>query len=236
MIVEVPVFFANRRQNMKVEVQLRTIAMDFWASLEHKMKYKKDIDGSDEIVAELKRCADSIAEIDKRMQDFANATEMMKSIVVSHGGSNYGKQYNNMCLAVNKFSKDIYTASDVLNDLQHQVVEFENKCHVFENEPPSASGTVHNVNYTELSANTGEFQMHKDQMKAVSNALEAYFAFARQTAMQLRSNRDSICAIWLDSQSKDFSEVIEEVFAMIEAGCQVLDNYKQYLDFLIDIL
>ncbi|MBQ7985949.1 MAG: GTP pyrophosphokinase family protein [Clostridia bacterium] len=69
MIVEVPVFFANHRQNMKVEVQLRTIAMDFWASLEHKMKYKKDIKGSDEIVKELKRCADNIAELDKRMQD-----------------------------------------------------------------------------------------------------------------------------------------------------------------------
>ena len=69
MIVEVPVFFANRRQNMKVEVQLRTIAMDFWASLEHKMKYKKDIEGSEEIVAELKICADNISELDKRMQD-----------------------------------------------------------------------------------------------------------------------------------------------------------------------
>ena len=78
MIVEVPVFFANRRQNMKVEVQLRTIAMDFWASLEHKMKYKKDIEGSDEIVAELKRCADSIAEIDKRMQDINEGIENLQ--------------------------------------------------------------------------------------------------------------------------------------------------------------
>ena len=70
--------FANRRQNMKVEVQLRTIAMDFWASLEHKMKYKKDIDGSDEIVAELKRCADSIAELDKRMQDINEGIENLQ--------------------------------------------------------------------------------------------------------------------------------------------------------------
>ncbi len=69
MIVEVPVFFANRRQNMKVEVQLRTIAMDFWASLEHDMKYKKTIEGSDAIVKELKSCADSIAELDRRMQE-----------------------------------------------------------------------------------------------------------------------------------------------------------------------
>lgn len=78
MIVEVPVFFANRRQNMKVEVQLRTIAMDFWASLEHKMKYKKNIEGSDEIVAELKRCADHIAELDKRMQDINEGIENLQ--------------------------------------------------------------------------------------------------------------------------------------------------------------
>ena len=78
MIVEVPVFFANRRQNMKVEVQLRTIAMDFWASLEHKMKYKKDIAGSDQIVKELKDCADHIARLDGRMQDINNGIENLE--------------------------------------------------------------------------------------------------------------------------------------------------------------
>ena len=69
MIVEVPVFFTNRKQFMRVEVQLRTIAMDFWASLEHKMKYKKDIDNADEIFDELKLCADIIAKTDSKMQN-----------------------------------------------------------------------------------------------------------------------------------------------------------------------
>lgn len=69
MIVEIPVFFANRRQNIKVEVQLRTIAMDFWASLEHGMKYKREIEGSERIVAELKDCAEKICEIDRKMQE-----------------------------------------------------------------------------------------------------------------------------------------------------------------------
>lgn len=69
MIVEVPVFFTNRKQFMRVEVQLRTIAMDFWASLEHKMKYKKDIDNADEIFNELKLCADIIAKTDSKMQN-----------------------------------------------------------------------------------------------------------------------------------------------------------------------
>lgn len=69
MIVEVPVFFSNRKQNMKVEVQLRTIAMDFWASLEHKMRYKKHIANADTITDELKYCADIIAQTDLRMQN-----------------------------------------------------------------------------------------------------------------------------------------------------------------------
>lgn len=68
MIVEIPVFFADRKQPVKVEVQLRTIAMDFWASLEHGMKYKKDMHEAEEVIAELKSCADIIAATDLRMQ------------------------------------------------------------------------------------------------------------------------------------------------------------------------
>ena len=69
MIVEVPVFFASQKQNMRVEVQLRTIAMDFWASLEHKMKYKKDIPDIASLEEELKECAEIIAKTDIKMQN-----------------------------------------------------------------------------------------------------------------------------------------------------------------------
>ena len=51
-----------------VEVQLRTIAMDTWASLEHKMKYKKDIPNQELLVSELKRIADELASCDLSMQ------------------------------------------------------------------------------------------------------------------------------------------------------------------------
>ncbi len=68
MIVEIPVFFAKKKQNMRVEVQLRTIAMDFWASLEHKMQYKKNIPGAEKLVEELKECAQIIADTDRKMQ------------------------------------------------------------------------------------------------------------------------------------------------------------------------
>lgn len=75
LIVSVPVFFTDRKKDMKVEVQIRTIAMDFWASLEHGIKYKKDIPNQREIVERLKKCADVIAETDMTMLDIRREME-----------------------------------------------------------------------------------------------------------------------------------------------------------------
>lgn len=70
LILSVPLFLPDEKKYMKVEVQFRTIAMDFWASLEHKLRYKKDdIDGADEIWLQLKSCADSIEVLDYQMQE-----------------------------------------------------------------------------------------------------------------------------------------------------------------------
>lgn len=69
LIVEIPVFFSEGKRPMKVEVQFRTIAMDFWASLEHKMKYKKDIRNQEYIAEELRKCSEIISQTDYRMQE-----------------------------------------------------------------------------------------------------------------------------------------------------------------------
>ena len=68
MIVEVPIFLQHKKKLMKVEIQLRTIAMDLWASLEHKMKYKKQVPNAEELTRELKVCAEMSARLDERMQ------------------------------------------------------------------------------------------------------------------------------------------------------------------------
>lgn len=74
LIVSVPIFLKNEKRNMKVEVQLRTIAMDFWASVEHKLRYKKNIpeDMVADLASELKYCAEQSAELDKKMQEIRN--------------------------------------------------------------------------------------------------------------------------------------------------------------------
>lgn len=67
IIVGIPIFLKNEKRIMRVEIQLRTIAMDFWASLEHQLRYKKDFDFTDAMAKELQDCAELSAALDTRM-------------------------------------------------------------------------------------------------------------------------------------------------------------------------
>lgn len=68
LLVSVPVFLSQGVQPVKVEVQIRTIAMDFWASLEHHLKYKAEDEISEDLRCRLKQSAERISEIDTEMQ------------------------------------------------------------------------------------------------------------------------------------------------------------------------
>ena len=75
LILDIPIFLSNEKKHMKVEVQFRTIAMDFWASLEHKLKYKKNVENSEIIVEQLKKCADSIEKLDYQMLEIRDGID-----------------------------------------------------------------------------------------------------------------------------------------------------------------
>lgn len=68
LIVGVPIFLRDEKRIMRVEVQFRTISMDFWASLEHKIRYKKDLPAGAELEKELLECAAISAELENRME------------------------------------------------------------------------------------------------------------------------------------------------------------------------
>ena len=68
LIVEIPIFLHDHKRLMRVEVQFRTISMDWWASLEHKIRYKKGLQESDHVDQELFECAKMSAELDSRME------------------------------------------------------------------------------------------------------------------------------------------------------------------------
>ena len=72
LIVTVNVYFSNRKMKVPVELQIRTIAMNFWASLEHQLRYKKEYQLTDEMQKEIKQCGEIMADADLRMQKLAD--------------------------------------------------------------------------------------------------------------------------------------------------------------------
>ena len=78
LIIEVPIFLTDMKKPMRVEVQFRTIAMDFWASLEHQIHYKASHEVPDCVVGELRECADIISQTDQRMQRLSKQIRCME--------------------------------------------------------------------------------------------------------------------------------------------------------------
>lgn len=77
LILQVPIFLSDRTQPVRIELQLRTIAMDFWASLEHQLRYKADVEVPAHISDDLKACADVIAATDEEMQRIAKELHVL---------------------------------------------------------------------------------------------------------------------------------------------------------------
>lgn len=80
LIIKIPIFLSDEKKMMKVEVQIRTIAMDFWANLEHQLRYKKETINKAEINNQLLECANVIADTDEKMLSLRNEIEQAEDI------------------------------------------------------------------------------------------------------------------------------------------------------------
>lgn len=80
LVLRVPVFLVDRKEMVPVEIQIRTIAMDFWASLEHQIRYKSKDDIPLFLVEELRECAQTITETDSKMKRIHDFLESLENI------------------------------------------------------------------------------------------------------------------------------------------------------------
>ncbi|MBR2340798.1 MAG: GTP pyrophosphokinase family protein [Clostridia bacterium] len=81
LIVEIPVCLSTQQTSVPVEIQLRTISMNMWASLEHEVSYKMDVEGIEAYKAELKDCADGLFALEERMQKICNGIRSQTEIL-----------------------------------------------------------------------------------------------------------------------------------------------------------
>lgn len=84
LVVRVPVFLSSHTESVPVEIQIRTIAMDFWASLEHQLRYKNDVEATAALKYRLKQCAEQSARLDAEMQSIYRE---MRTLSETHRGT-----------------------------------------------------------------------------------------------------------------------------------------------------
>jgi putative GTP pyrophosphokinase len=80
LLIQLPIFLSSQARMTKVEIQIRTIAMDFWASLEHKIYYKYKNDAPDEIPEKLKESAEMIKKLDQQMLDIKKELDQYAAV------------------------------------------------------------------------------------------------------------------------------------------------------------
>ena len=89
LVLEVPVFLSEGKTFVPIEIQLRTIAMDFWAALEHQLRYKNDVIIPDTIQKELQQVATEIAVIDQKMQNILTTVESLEKTTTDPTAENF---------------------------------------------------------------------------------------------------------------------------------------------------
>lgn len=85
MILKVPVYLTTGKEYVYVELQIRTMAMDFWASLEHRIKYKYDGIIPEDVQEELIQCAETISQADKQMMHLHNKVKEVNNDIIYRG-------------------------------------------------------------------------------------------------------------------------------------------------------
>ena len=173
---------------------------------------------------------DPVKKIDERMQNLADYTQIVKGLLCKYNDSNAGKQYDKIRDSIKDFSRELYDASESLNNLQRQLVNFINKILIYEEYSNlCARPNSHNVRIVDVDVNTSEFYFQRDDIIKMIRRLEGYLNTARNECRELKRNRNDIGGFWCDPQFDAFSEWIDGVCLEVENGCKDLEHYVDHL-------
>lgn len=175
-----------------------------------------------------------VQNIDREMQVFAQETQDLKKTIIKYNTSNTGPYYADICDAIKEFSGDIYYASEELNYLQKQIVEYYNKCCILALRPGNAvEPRGHSVNIVHLDVNEIILLYTKADMIHVESEMERYAETIKNCSGKLSQIRDDIGNIWKDPQYITFSDYIDEILSMIITGCDKMATYLDHIKWII---
>ena len=180
----------------------------------------------------IEQLTEVVTAMDISLQSIADNTENLTDQLIKYSASNKGAQYERVVKTAMSLRDALSVASYDLNDMQNQVVAYQNKVYRYEDmnvraqkpNPYIVSKNRH------VSVDTSEVEFRKNEMMAVAALLKKYSELVIHHVKIINEKKNSIGAVWRDSQYKTFSEFIDITRRKIGDAMRVFDEYYVYLE------
>lgn len=173
-----------------------------------------------------------VTAMDVSLQNIAENTERLTVQLIRYSTTNKGAQYERVVNTSMQLRDVLFQASRELNDMQNQVVIYQNKIYRYEDMSETAQKpNAYLVNRDQnVNVETKAMQFNRDEMIRLAAMLKNYGEKVFHHTKDLKDRKNAIANVWRDSQYRDFSEYIESVTREIVDALKVFDEYVVYLN------
>lgn len=182
------------------------------------------IKGGPEILTE------AITDIDITLQNVTSGTEQLAVILLKFSNTNKGQQYQRVVNTLRELRKILFQASFEMNQMQNEVVQYQNKIFRYEGLTESAAHpNEYMVREINVDVDVTSTQFSGIEMTEVQESLAAYSEAVRYYIGNLVTSKNQLGTYWQDPQYYDFSDYIDEIVKQIEDALKDFDDYVQFL-------
>lgn len=172
-----------------------------------------------------------VTAMDVSLQKIADNTDKLTGILNKYSVANKGTQYERVVNTSMELRDVLFSASLELNEMQNQIVAYQNKVYRYEDlNEIAAQPNPYLVEKHHVSVETSSVQFVKADMMNVSAALKNYSQSVMYHLKSIKDIKDTIASVWRDTQYRDFAEFIEEVTKTVVVAVNKFEEYYRYLE------
>ncbi len=182
------------------------------------------------IKGDIDQLSQAAISIDKGLQSIADNTDKLYSRIIKVQSTNLGKTYNDIAQTTSAFRSELYDSSVEMNDLQRQLINYQNKLYRYEGINRSApSPNRFFVQKRNISTDTHSFMFSRKDMQDLINMIKSYIRFVEGDINKIVKTKNEAAYFWKDRQYNDFSSFIDDINNKIKRAI------KKYEGFITDI-
>lgn len=173
-----------------------------------------------------------VTAMDASLQNMADSTDQLTGQLIRYSATNKGAQYERVVTTSMRLRDELFDASLELNDMQNQIVEYQNKIYRYEETNDSAAKPYpYLVNKNQnVNVETAVVQFERAEMISLAVMLNTYAKNVFDETRTINQKKNSIAMIWCDSQYTDFAEFVDAVTNSVEDALKEFQGYVRCLE------